>query len=385
MAFAQGITEEVVRVAYPIKGLIDIRGQLARNRNGGPGYRVPLANKQGIAVHWSGPAVNLSRSDLDIVKAEALYHVNKNWGGAQWAAGDGYMYHLVATRDGEKLLCRDLESVLWHCGRWPENETYLSIHVPIGEGQHATPRQLMALTEMCDDFLQFRGLGADRVKGHLELSQTSCPGTLMQDFVYPYRSGGHRLASKVEPDHAVFDTQATHGKKWVIAPIFPRFNAEREPLRVFGYPITGMSLDGDGNEIQVFERQVMRHVKGAWPDKHDVLLDLVGRTVAHIKGYVGLDQLPIHPAFKQAKAKDGARYFKETHHNLSAGFLAFWEQHGGLDIFGLPLSEEFDEGGLRVQYFERARMEWHKKNTPPYDILLGLLGTEILAAYGSIS
>lgn len=370
-------------MGYPIRGLIDIRHELARNANGGPGYSVPLSSKQGIAVHWSGPPVNLSRSDRDIIRGEALYHINKNWGGRQWVSGDGYMYHLTVTRDGEKLLCRDLEAVLWHCGKWPENETFISVHVPIGEGQHATPKQLQALAEISDDFLQFRGLGKDRVRGHLELSQTACPGTLMADFVYPYRAGGFHL--KQATGHAVYDNEATHGKKWVIHPIYPRFAAHPDPIRVFGYPITGMTLDGDGHEVQVFEHHIMRHVPGAWPDKHDVLLDLTGRMVAQIRGYVGLDCLPIHPAFQHAKPKDGERFFTETRHNLGGGFRAFWERHGDMDIFGLPLSEEFDENGLRVQYFERARMEWHRDNRAPYDILLGLLGLEILQAHGSIS
>ena len=33
--------------------------------------------------------------------------------------------------------------------------------------------------------------------------------------------------------------------------------------------------------------------------------------------------------------------------------------------------------GRTVQYFERARFEWHPENSPPWDILLGRLGAEV--------
>lgn len=52
---------------------------------------------------------------------------------------------------------------------------------------------------------------------------------------------------------------------------------------------------------------------------------------------------------------------------------------GGLAIFGYPISEEFVEGDLVVQYFERARFEWHPGAWPErYDVLLGRLGVERL-------
>ncbi len=50
-------------------------------------------------------------------------------------------------------------------------------------------------------------------------------------------------------------------------------------------------------------------------------------------------------------------YFSATGHHLAEPFLSFWRQHGGVRIFGYPLSEAHDREGLLVQYFERARME----------------------------
>ncbi len=51
--------------------------------------------------------------------------------------------------------------------------------------------------------------------------------------------------------------------------------------------------------------------------------------------------------------------------------------------FGRPLTEPFPralEGGneYEVQYFERARFEYHPEYAPPYDVLLGQFGRRIL-------
>ncbi|NWJ46784.1 MAG: hypothetical protein HXX08_12970 [Chloroflexi bacterium] len=65
----------------------------------------------------------------------------------------------------------------------------------------------------------------------------------------------------------------------------------------------------------------------------------------------------------------GAVYFPETGHNLRNSFKAYWEANGGLSIYGYPISEEFyevnpdDGNNYVVQYFERARFEWHPENS----------------------
>ena len=84
---------------------------------------------------------------------------------------------------------------------------------------------------------------------------------------------------------------------------------------------------------------------------------------------------------------DGAAYFAATGHTLRGTFLAYWQKHGGLPIFGYPTSEEFAERGedgrdYTVQYFERHRLELHPENPPPYHVLLSRLGDTILRQSG---
>ena len=69
-------------------------------------------------------------------------------------------------------------------------------------------------------------------------------------------------------------------------------------------------------------------------------------------------------------------------------FRTFWEQNGGLQIFGYPVSAEqlernADTGRTHLtQWFERNRFEVHPENRPPYNVLLGLLGADRLAQLG---
>lgn len=81
--------------------------------------------------------------------------------------------------------------------------------------------------------------------------------------------------------------------------------------------------------------------------------------------------------------------FPETGHFLCGAFRDYWDRNGGLPIFGYPLTDEisevnFDTGQTyTVQYFERARFEWHPENQgTPYEVLLGRLGAQILAMQG---
>ncbi len=92
-----------------------------------------------------------------------------------------------------------------------------------------------------------------------------------------------------------------------------------------------------------------------------------------------------NPAFERV-ASPGADsatrvYFEATGHTLKGVFYEYWKSHGGLWMFGYPLSEEYQEISATdgkpytVQYFERQRFEYHPENQPPNDVLLGLLGT----------
>jgi hypothetical protein len=64
---------------------------------------------------------------------------------------------------------------------------------------------------------------------------------------------------------------------------------------------------------------------------------------------------------------------------IDVRLAGFWRSHGGLDIFGLPLTQpHIQPNGIVIQYFERARLEFHPDLAGTrYAVLIGLLGVEL--------
>lgn len=161
-------------------------------------------------------------------------------------------------------------------------------------------------------------------------------------------------------------------------------------LDSFGYPISGIRLE-EGYLVQYFERVRMEYHPEAAnaPDyanltrseqlQRIVLLGLLTKEWLAREGR----------SFAPASPDPTQTYFKETNHNLGGRFQRYWEAHGGWQRFGLPLSEELEEVSATdgqphlVQYFERARFEYHPEAAGSvYEVELGQLGREILGGRG---
>src|SRR5436305_12440670 len=80
------------------------------------------------------------------------------------------------------------------------------------------------------------------------------------------------------------------------------------------------------------------------------------------------------------QAQPACRSFPETGHQVCGRLLEYWQQNGGLSVFGYPIGDQITqviEGRqLPVQLFERNRLELHTENVPSYDVLLGRLGAD---------
>ncbi|MCJ7551262.1 MAG: hypothetical protein MUQ30_16430 [Anaerolineae bacterium] len=102
--------------------------------------------------------------------------------------------------------------------------------------------------------------------------------------------------------------------------------------------------------------------------------------VATAIGVLGLLlPVPLLARFVPDDASDDSRrhYFEETGFWVTGDFLDYFEANGELEIFGYPISSPYNENGILVQYFQKARMEWHALNPEPYQLQLGLLGDEL--------
>ena len=156
-------------------------------------------------------------------------------------------------------------------------------------------------------------------------------------------------------------------------------------LAIFGYPISPVRTERNpdtfiGYSVQYFER-----------NRFELHPENVGTPYYILLGRLGVaaaDRSKLRnpaPFARRGGLAPGeqAWYFAETGHTLRGGFLDYWQNRGGIAIFGFPLSEEFQEvgeGGIvyTVQYFERNRFEYHPEAPPEYRVLLGRLG---VAAY----
>jgi uncharacterized protein YkwD len=71
---------------------------------------------------------------------------------------------------------------------------------------------------------------------------------------------------------------------------------------------------------------------------------------------------------------------------LQGRFAQYWNDNGGLPVFGYPITPTFDvitsSQVVLTQVVERNRLEYHPEHSPPFDILLGRLGVDALRLQG---
>ena len=152
-------------------------------------------------------------------------------------------------------------------------------------------------------------------------------------------------------------------------------------LKQFGYPITGLIKETEPATnklrlVQYFERNRFEYFPELTGTPFEVQLGRLGDDVLRRQG-VDWSDFP-----KQPDAPPDCRFFAETGHRLCPPFLQYWEANGGLALYGMPLSEAYDENGRLVQYFERNRFEYYPDQIgTPFEIQLGLLGNELYAAW----
>jgi hypothetical protein len=146
-------------------------------------------------------------------------------------------------------------------------------------------------------------------------------------------------------------------------------------MPVLGAPITE-ALTENGMAVQYLERARLEwHPEISSDPGSRVLLTRLGVILTESEGLM-------FPHLPSGDSTPNSIFFTETGHNLANAFLTYWQNNGGLPVFGYPISEEIAETSptdgkqYAVQYFERNRFEWHPENPPAYNVQLGLLGVE---------
>ncbi|MEI7555673.1 hypothetical protein [Candidatus Chlorohelix sp.] len=190
--------------------------------------------------------------------------------------------------------------------------------------------------------------------------------------------------SPSNPDGSFYFSETGH----TLSGAFLKYWIKYGGLDLFGFPLTEpfqeeSRTDGKKYLVQYFQRERFEYHPEFTGTPYEVLLGLLGNDIlaSACRSFprAAAPTIPL-PADRF--------YFPETGHYLGFGFKGYWQQHGGLSIFGYPVSEAFSEAGTDgksyvVQYFQRARFEYHPEFTgTKYEVQLGLLGFQILRQRG---
>lgn len=92
-----------------------------------------------------------------------------------------------------------------------------------------------------------------------------------------------------------------------------------------------------------------------------------------------------HSAHAQTTGE--TRYFSETGHNVRGDFLKYYESNpNAVFLYGYPITEEFtNRDGLKVQYFQRARFEFHPNLSEGGRVQLTPLGRHLYVSTGILN
>jgi subtilisin family serine protease len=171
---------------------------------------------------------------------------------------------------------------------------------------------------------------------------------------------------------------------------FLKFWLKSGKLPILGLPISEEFEernpdDGKSYRVQYFERVILEyHPEYAGTDDEIQIRRLGSERVKNRTEKEFEPVLPPAIQFVEGRiVTPPYSYFTETRHTLRGKFLDYWKANGGLPIFGLPVSEEMEENGRQVQYFERYRLEIHPENAgTPWEIVGSLLARDSAQAHG---
>lgn len=265
----------------------------------------------------------------------------------------------------------------------PGQEVTFSMIVKAGSAVPLSP-EVMVMNPVLGKAVLLTNVG-DLWTGKFKLPDNIAPGKydwtfFAVDWVCREPSSFPVLSLNVVPKRFFPETGKT------VPGVFMQYWNTRGGLPIYGYPISDAlqevsPTDGKTYLVQYFERNRFEYHPENAGTPFEVLLGLLGKQVT-----AGRENEPPFrsiPAFPSTAAKT---FFAETGHSLgnTPAFKSYWEKNGGLAQFGFPISEEFQEVNAEdgktyiVQYFERARFEYHPEFAgTSAEVLLGLLGKQV--------
>ena len=133
------------------------------------------------------------------------------------------------------------------------------------------------------------------------------------------------------------------------------YQSVKDAETVLGYPITEEFVNRENKLVQYFQRARLEVSDG------QVRLSALG-----LDSYRSGIQLNINNSLA-CRAYD-------TGFSICFSFLEYFDAHGGLALFGYPISPFEYQDKVIVQYFQNGRLEWHPSNPDGQRVVTGDLG-----------
>lgn len=143
-----------------------------------------------------------------------------------------------------------------------------------------------------------------------------------------------------------------------------RYQAASDPLLLFGYPISEAFQDPTTERlVQYFQRARFDLYPENPPDQRVAIFNL------------GQHLYTPGTAFPAPLISAACRLYPGSSIPVCYAFRDFYEAHGGVEQFGLPISGFEQRDGRLVQYFEKARFEWRPEHPAGQRVRLSDLGS----------
>ncbi len=170
------------------------------------------------------------------------------------------------------------------------------------------------------------------------------------------------------PDNQRYFPETGH---WVTGEFLEIYQAAPNPIEIYGYPITEAYQELTRSRIvQYFERARFELVPDNPPELR-VQISPLGELL-----YEPGQSLPKPDHFPACQE------FPETGYHVCYAFLDFFTSNRGVTQFGYPISNFEVQDERIVQYFQKARFEWHPELPPGKRVTLSELGREYFKIIG---
>jgi hypothetical protein len=149
---------------------------------------------------------------------------------------------------------------------------------------------------------------------------------------------------------------------WITGEFLDKYKSVEDPHLLYGYPITDAFNDASGVEVQYFEN-VRFELHPEEAPEFRVKISYLGELL-----YNPGESVPIPATLPKCLE------FIETDYQVCYAFQDFFEKYGKAPQFGFPISNFEIHDDRIVQYFQRARFEWHPELPPGERVRLTDLG-----------